>query len=86
MQFGHQNVLQLIENVTIFGDTCYSAGRNCYLNKKKDTPFHKKAQRMFLYLTKLSTFFILFVDRRSDLTWHQPKDLGYSVAFSSFHK
>ena len=56
MQFGNQNVLQLIENVTIFGDTCYPADKNWYLNTKKKIPFHKKAQSMFLQLTKLSTF------------------------------
>ena len=50
MQFGNQNVLQLIENVIIFRDTCYLADKNWYLNTKKET------QRMFLHLTKLSTF------------------------------
>ena len=43
MQFGHQNVLQLIENVTIFGDTCYSADRNCYLNTKKKHPLSQES-------------------------------------------
>ena len=47
MQFGNQNVLQLIENVTIFGDTCYPADKNWYLNTKKKFPFTRKLKVCF---------------------------------------
>ena len=63
MQFGNQNVLQLIGNITIFEGTCYPADRNWYEGRKKNTPFHKKAQGIFLRLTKLSTFLCyLYID------------------------
>ena len=85
MQFGNQNVLQLIENVTIFGDTCYLADRNWYLNTKRHSLSQESSKYVFAF-DLAQYFFMLFVDRRSDLTWHWPKDLGHSVAFSSLHK
>ena len=49
MQFGNQNVLQLIENVTIFGDTCYPADRNWYLNTKKHSLSQESSKYVFAF-------------------------------------
>ena len=49
MQFGNQNVLQLIENVTIFGDTCYPADKNWYLNTKKNSLSQESSKYVFAF-------------------------------------